>query len=125
MLASHAALEPLTGSPEMFVFHTLSAGNIGQLAAPGTLVPVAGAGAGALVTCAAPMLIVTGALCDVACAASGEGDGRAGPAADGLAAQPATPARTIAATARRRVVIDAKCPVRMLTVASWHAAQPA
>src|SRR5271170_4902703 len=39
MLASHAALWESTGSPVMGVFQTLSAGNIGQLGAPGTGVP--------------------------------------------------------------------------------------
>jgi hypothetical protein len=39
MLASHAALLGLTGRPEMSVFQTLSAGNMGQLGAPGTGVP--------------------------------------------------------------------------------------
>ena len=42
MLASHVALFGSTGSPEMFVFHALSAGNIGQ-AVPGSVVPL-GAG---------------------------------------------------------------------------------
>ena len=36
MLASQAALWESTGSPEMSVFHTLSAGNIGQPGAPGS-----------------------------------------------------------------------------------------
>ena len=39
MLASHAALLGSTGKSAMAVFHTLSAGNIGQLGAPGTGVP--------------------------------------------------------------------------------------
>ncbi len=39
MLRIHAALCLFTGSLEMLVFHTLLAGNIGQLAAPGTVVP--------------------------------------------------------------------------------------
>ena len=39
MLASQAALCESTGSREMSVFHTLLAGNSGQLAAPGTVVP--------------------------------------------------------------------------------------
>ena len=36
MLAIHSALWGSTGSCEMFVFHTLSAGNIAQLGAPGS-----------------------------------------------------------------------------------------
>jgi hypothetical protein len=47
MLASQAALCELTGSREMSVFQTLSAGNIGQRAAPGTLVPAGGLAGGA------------------------------------------------------------------------------
>ena len=39
MLASHAVLCELTGRFAMGVFQTLSAGNIGQLGAPGTGVP--------------------------------------------------------------------------------------
>ena len=39
MLASQAALCGLTGSPATGVFQTLSAGNMGQLGAPGTGVP--------------------------------------------------------------------------------------
>ncbi len=39
MLASHCALIGLTGRFVMGVFQTLSAGNIGQLGAPGTGVP--------------------------------------------------------------------------------------
>jgi hypothetical protein len=42
MLASHAALWLLTGSLEILVFHTLSAGNIGQFSAPGTAMAVTG-----------------------------------------------------------------------------------
>ncbi|HEY7323337.1 MAG TPA: hypothetical protein VH520_00820 [Streptosporangiaceae bacterium] len=40
MLAIQDALCESTGSPEMLVFQTLSAGNIGQPGAPGTVVPV-------------------------------------------------------------------------------------
>jgi hypothetical protein len=47
MLASQAALREFTGSLEMSVFQTLLAGNIGQLGAPGTVVPVAAFAAGA------------------------------------------------------------------------------
>ena len=39
MLASHSALWGSTGKPAMGVFQTLSAGNTGQLGAPGTGVP--------------------------------------------------------------------------------------
>src|ERR1700722_14729810 len=39
MLRIHAALCLFTGSLETLVFHTLLAGNIGQLPAPGTTVP--------------------------------------------------------------------------------------
>jgi len=42
MLAIQAALRGLTGSLEMSVFQTLSAGNIGQPGAPGTVVPRVG-----------------------------------------------------------------------------------
>src|SRR5215469_15236285 len=43
MLASHAALCWLTGNSEILVFHTLSAGNMGQFGAPGTALAVTGA----------------------------------------------------------------------------------
>jgi hypothetical protein len=39
MLAIQAALSGLTGNPATGVFHTLSAGNMGQFGAPGTGVP--------------------------------------------------------------------------------------
>jgi hypothetical protein len=39
MLCSQAALCPSTGNFEMSVFQMLSAGNMGQLGAPGTFVP--------------------------------------------------------------------------------------
>ena len=42
MLASQAALCSSTGSLEILVFHTLSAGNIGQFGAPGTAVAATG-----------------------------------------------------------------------------------
>jgi hypothetical protein len=42
MLAIHWELRGLTASLEMSVFHTLLAGNNGQLRAPGTVVPDAG-----------------------------------------------------------------------------------
>ena len=44
----------------------------------------------------------------------------------GLAAQPAAQVTAAAATAVRNVnFLDAKCPVRMLTVESWHGRYPA
>jgi hypothetical protein len=42
MARSHARLCRSTGSLEMFVFHTLSAGNIAQLGAPGTVTETSG-----------------------------------------------------------------------------------
>ncbi|MGZ4435963.1 MAG: hypothetical protein ACXVW7_20430, partial [Trebonia sp.] len=42
-----AALRESTGNFEMSVFHTLSAGNIGQPGAPGTVVPAAAGAADA------------------------------------------------------------------------------
>jgi hypothetical protein len=47
MLCIQAALWESTGSLEIVVFHTLSAGNIGQPGAPGTVVPVTAWAAGA------------------------------------------------------------------------------
>jgi hypothetical protein len=44
MLRIHAALCESTGSLEILVFHTLSAGNIGQFGAPGTVVVSTGGG---------------------------------------------------------------------------------
>src|SRR6266516_4788337 len=49
MLFSQAALRGFTGSFEMSVFQTLSAGNIGQPGAPGTVVPAASTAACACV----------------------------------------------------------------------------
>ena len=46
MLCIQAELRGSTGSFEMLVFHTLSAGNIGQLGAPSTAVPVTALSAG-------------------------------------------------------------------------------
>ena len=46
MLCIQAALCESTGSSETLVFHTLSAGNIGQLGAPSTVVPVTALTAG-------------------------------------------------------------------------------
>jgi hypothetical protein len=59
MLRSHCALRGFTGSLAMSVFQTLSAGNIGQLAAPGTTVAglaVAGLPIAGLAAEAAPAL---------------------------------------------------------------------
>jgi hypothetical protein len=61
MLASHAALCELTGSWEILVFHTLSAGNIGQFGAPGTVVAVTGAAVVADVAAATGTAAVAGA----------------------------------------------------------------
>src|SRR5215470_10993106 len=63
MLASQAALCALTGSLEMLVFHTLSAGNTGQFSAPGTAAAVVGA---AVVTGVAVALAGTAAVAGVA-----------------------------------------------------------
>src|ERR1700677_251245 len=56
MLAIHAALWGSTGSWEMLVFQTLSAGNIEQLGAPGSGVP-ADAGSGAAISAIPPPTI--------------------------------------------------------------------
>ena len=53
MLASHWALWTSTGRAEMSVFQMLSAGNMGQFAAPGTGVP-ASAGVWSSATVIAP-----------------------------------------------------------------------
>src|ERR1700733_4176699 len=66
MLASHAALCLFTGSREMLVFHTSLAGNIGQLAAPGTVVAGDFAGAGAFVAVAVGAGVAVGAVAGVA-----------------------------------------------------------
>src|SRR3984957_20449638 len=92
MLRIHAALCLFTGSLETLVFHTLLAGNIGQLPAPGTTVPgpaevapaeVAAAevapaepgavAAGAVVCSAEEMVRLEYALCVSVISASGAG----------------------------------------------------
>jgi len=99
MLRSHAALREFTGSREMSVFHTLLAGNIGQPAAPGTVVAGRAAAGGAGVSC---WRTETGGgdadadapgEADSAEAAAGAGGAAAGEAAPGGAdvAGPASP----------------------------------
>jgi hypothetical protein len=137
----------------MLVFHTLLAGNIGQFAAPGTVVAGDFAGAGAFVAVAVGAGVAVGADAGVAAGFSVLGPavsvipnelvavtpvrlpafaasfaptlaGLAGLA--GLAAQPAAQVTAATATAVRNVnFLDAKCPVRMLTVESWHGRYPA
>jgi hypothetical protein len=123
MLAIHAALCGSTGSLEMLVFQTLSAGNRGHLAAPGTFGP-----AGAEAEAGGP---------PAKAAAGAEARGGAGAAAwagagaetAGLparaAAVSATPQATaeVAKMARRANERAANCPVSMPTVASWHGRQ--
>ena len=119
MLASHTALWLLTGSLAMFVFHTLSAGTMGQPAAPGTLVPPAfaarraGPGAGARVA----LVVFPADGVGAPEAAGAVGLGTRDPTTAGAAAQPARQATAVTVNSVRRT---AKCPVRMLTVASWH-----
>ena len=48
MLASHCGAVTSTGNDEMSVFQTLSTGNIGQLAAPGSGVPAETAAPGSI-----------------------------------------------------------------------------
>ena len=136
MLRSHAALRASTGSFEMLVFHTLSAGNIGQFGAPGTVVVMATGGAGvsdgdgetddsagtvgdaetasaagaALIT--APGVRAPAPECGGLVADAGSPT-VAHPAPTAMSASTAT-----AAPARRAVVT--KCPVSQVTVASWH-----
>jgi hypothetical protein len=72
---------------------------------------------------AVPVALVTDGAAATACVSAA---GLAGPAATGLAAQPAAQATAAVATAVRTVnFLDAKCPVRMLTVESWHGRQAA
>ena len=97
MLASQGALCLFTGSLEMLVFHTLSAGNIGHLGAPGT---------GVVSTVAPPGRAGSlPGLPDVPLDSGGVLDADA-------AAQPARQvASTIAAASRRPARQPAKCPV--------------
>jgi hypothetical protein len=131
----------------MLVFHTLLAGNIGQLAAPGTVVPGDFAGAGAFATVAVGTGVADGADAGVAAGFSVLGPAvgvtpdelvavtpvrlpafaaSCAPTLAGLAAQPAAQVTAAAATAARNAnFLDAKCPVRMLTEESWHGRYPA
>jgi hypothetical protein len=90
MLFSQAALRGWTGSFEMSVFQTLSAGNIGQPGAPGTVVPAWPALAGLAVCASVPERAGLVEACPgcsrPACAGSCPGDCAAGLAcATGLA----------------------------------------
>src|SRR5207237_1134320 len=101
MLASHAALCWLTGSLEILVFHTLSAGNMGQFSAPGTAAAVAGAAVtgvavrrAALTGPAVPAITVTGAAVTGAAVRGGAAtlvvDAAPHPGADAATTAPAT-----------------------------------
>ena len=120
MLRIQAALFASTGSLEMLVFHTLSAGNIGQLGAPGTVVPVTVPAAGedaddgdvaGCTECSAEMAALA-APCprspSAAIPARLEQPVPAARTAISAAAAPTRPARTV-----RRDVSG-------ITVASWH-----
>ncbi|HSR84157.1 MAG TPA: hypothetical protein VLM11_08255 [Streptosporangiaceae bacterium] len=120
MLRSHAELRESTGSLEMFVFQTLSAGNSGQFGAPGTVVDDVGALAGIAggetggTDDAAP---AAEAIADDADSIAGDVDAVVGVAA---AQPPAVPASSAAvATAR---IEPTKCPVSKATQEWWHAA---
>jgi uracil-DNA glycosylase len=132
MLASQAALCLLTGSLEMLVFHTLSAGNIGHFGAPGTMVVMTGAAVAAW-----RVVALTAVVPGRAAAASGSGRAVAASAAPpdvpacvpvlaessvpvGAAAHPATQAVTAAAAKIPRPPRTVKCRVSLSTVASWH-----
>lgn len=70
-----------------------------------------------------PVALVTDGAAATACVSAA---GLVDPAVTGLAAQPAAQVTAAAATAVRNVnFLDAKCPVRMLTVESWHGRYPA
>src|SRR5258708_1228230 len=126
MLASHAALCLFTGSFEMLVFHTLSAGNIGQLGAPGTVAVMTGL--------PLALAIVVAVRPQVRCAFEGRVPARpagrsaltdarsavAGAVLAVAAPQPATEMASIAPAANRRTRRSTKCPVSMRTVPSWH-----
>jgi hypothetical protein len=129
MLCIQAALYGFTGSSEMLVFHTLSAGNIGQLGAPGTVVPVTA-------------LIAAGADTDGAadeCDADGDALGRRECAAEilgveawcagreaAVVAAPAEQPALAAVIAIRAAAADVRavrlvtCDVTGIIVASWH-----
>jgi hypothetical protein len=80
MLAIHCELRGFTGSLEMSVFHTLLAGNSGQLRAPGTVIPGGAAGGvlgdgdgdGETLTCTvlAPPAAAAAGLAAAACASA-------------------------------------------------------
>jgi hypothetical protein len=129
MLCIQAALFETTGSSEMLVFHTLSAGNIGQLGAPSTVVPVTALAAGGAdadgaadeggadgdvlgwVECPAETLRV-----EVLCARCEAGAALAPAEQPLLAAVIAIKAATALAPAVRLVT----CDVTGIIVASWH-----
>src|SRR5215475_13250805 len=124
MFCIHAALCEFTGSPETLVFHTLSAGNIGQLDAPGTVVPARAptAGEAGADECEAD--------CDVGeapCSAAMPGVAAAWPglgAADVLA-PPEQPALAAAIAMSAAVALDRQARMGKrgasgITVASWH-----
>src|ERR1700722_13964764 len=118
MLASQAALCGSTGSREMSVFHTLLAGNSGQLAAPGTVVP-AGVTDTAGVTGGAGTTIVRRTALLSRPAPSGPVP--SGPVAAGAAPPWARPTAASAATAVPASTSRAGCIRSRRTVASWHA----
>jgi hypothetical protein len=120
MLRSQAMLCESTGSLEMLVFQMLSAGNIGQPGAPGTVVDLAAA---ASVGEASGDTHDADAAADDADAAADDADAAAGDASCEVVAvvvQPLTSVTaTTAAVARRRT--DATSgPSGEITVASWH-----
>src|SRR5271156_4332925 len=134
MLCIQAALCESTGSSEMLVFHTLSAGNIGQLGAPSTVVPVTaltgggadldgtadeGAGDGDVLGCTecpAETLRVEALWLEALCARA-EGGAALAPAEQPLlAAMIAIRAAAAPARALRMVT----CDVTGIIVASWH-----
>src|SRR5262245_46659667 len=103
----------------MFVFHTLSAGNIGQPAAPGTLVPAV------LAARCTRVGFGVGLLAGLVRVDDGVPLGAADPVAPGAPVPPAVgavaqPARKPTAAAASSVRRNVKCPVRMVTVASWQ-----
>jgi uracil-DNA glycosylase len=149
MLFIQAALCESTGSLEILVFHTLSAGNIGQFGAPGTVVVTTGVGDGD-----GEGVIVAVGDADVVAEPAADADAAAGfaagapfePGADvwvsaataagraGLGAAAGVPAvaqpvaaavtATTAAAAPARLAPFTKCPVSEVTVASWHGRTP-
>jgi hypothetical protein len=129
MLCIQAALRGSTGSFEMLVFHTLSAGNIGQLGAPATVVPVTALTAGGADTdgtadeggadgdaLGRPERSAEAVRVDVPC------DRPEAAAATGPAEQPAVAALIAisAATAPVRAACLVTSDVTGIIVASWH-----